>query len=91
MKEYYKEKGMALAQWQEEARYTYADYFAWEDDGVRRELIDGQVYEMAEPATIHQDVLGGMYLQLGNCLKDKPCKLYPVPFAVRLFPPSGRK
>jgi hypothetical protein len=30
---------------------TCTDYLAGEDDGIRWELIDGLIHEMAEPAT----------------------------------------
>ena len=37
---------------QEERRYTYADYFTW-DDGERWELVDGKPYAMAAPLIPH--------------------------------------
>ena len=36
-------------------RYTYADYLTWDDD-VRRELIDGFVYELSAPVPRHARV-----------------------------------
>jgi Uma2 family endonuclease len=69
----------------EDQYYTYADWLEF-DESVRAELIGGVLYMMAPPATNHQDVHRELFLQLGNFLKGKPCKVYSAPFAVRLFP-----
>ena len=66
-----------------DVRYTYSDYIKWDDD-VRRELIDGIPYLMAGPNRKHQGILGELYLQIGNFLKDKPCKIYLAGLDVRL-------
>ena len=65
-----------------DVRYTYADYIKWDDD-VRRELIDGVIYLMASPIPRHQEILGNLYLKLGNFLQGKHCKVY-LPLDVRL-------
>jgi Uma2 family endonuclease len=65
--------------------YTYADLQTW-DDGKRYELIDGTAYEMASPNRLHQEIHRETFGQLYNFLKGKPCKMYPAPFEVRLFP-----
>jgi hypothetical protein len=42
----------------EECRFTYADYKAWElDEGGRFELIDGIAYAMPAPNDSHQAIL----------------------------------
>ena len=64
-------------------QYTYSDYLTWDDDR-RWELIDGYPYMMSAPNRRHQEILGGLYLQLANYLKGKPCKVYMAPFDVRL-------
>jgi len=64
--------------------YTYADYLTWSDD-ERWELIEGEAYNMTPaPLRYHQDIAGQIFLQLGNFLKDKPCRAYMAPFDVRL-------
>ena len=63
--------------------YTYDDYMSWDED-VRCEIIDGAVYMMAPPKTVHQELLGGIYAHFHSFLKSKPCKVYPAPFGVRL-------
>jgi Uma2 family endonuclease len=69
---------------QEKLKYTYSDYCSW-DDGERWELIDGVPYAMSPaPTRKHQDVLGALFNQLYNFLKNKPCKVYIAPFDVRL-------
>lgn len=34
------------------------------DDGVRRELYDGEIFEMPSPTLIHQNIVGRLYLAL---------------------------
>ena len=73
----------------EKPRYTYADILAW-DESERVELIDGEVFMMAPaPARVHQEVSGELFRQLANYLLGKKCKVYPAPFAVRLFEQDG--
>lgn len=55
-------------------------------DGQRAELIDGQLYDMAPPNRIHQELVMGLGAVLLNHIrqKQKTCKVYPAPFAVNL-------
>ncbi len=64
-------------------RNSYADYQQWPDD-QRFEIIDGIAYAMNAPFRVHQEVSGELFLQFGNYLKGKPCKVYAAPFDVRL-------
>ena len=64
-------------------RYTYTDYYDW-NDGVRRELIEGRPIAMGAPTTVHQDILGNLYVQFWMFLRGKPCRVYLSPFDVRL-------
>jgi len=63
--------------------YTYTDIIKMDDD-IRRELIDGVIYNMASPLNVHQDIMGEIFNQLKNFLKGKNCKVYIAPFDVRL-------
>jgi Uma2 family endonuclease len=65
--------------------YTYADVLEWDDD-VWAEIIDGELYMMAEPLTVHQDILRELYVPICNFLKGKPCKAFCAPFGVRPEP-----
>jgi Uma2 family endonuclease len=56
------------------------------DESLRAEIIDGEIYMMAPPTRFHQDISGELHGQLWAFLKGKPCKVYPAPFGVRLFP-----
>ncbi|MDR0878887.1 MAG: Uma2 family endonuclease [Treponema sp.] len=76
---------MPLAEKQENERYTYADILSW-DESERYELLDGEAYMMSSPNRKHQEMLGEIFAQFHFFLKDKPCKVYPAPFGVRLFP-----
>ncbi len=66
--------------------YTEKDYYNLPDN-VRAELIDGKFYDMASPSRIHQELVSFFIKNIGNYVdsKDGPCKIYPGPFAVKLF------
>lgn len=40
-------------------RYTSKDYWAL-PEGCRSELIDGQLYDIAPPSRIHQEIVSGI-------------------------------
>ncbi len=64
--------------------YTYADYLTWQWDEMA-ELIHGKIFKMSPaPTSTHQTISGRLFLQIGNFLKDKKCKLFSAPFDVRL-------
>lgn len=66
--------------------YTEKDYYALPED-VRAELIDGQIYYMAAPGRIHQEILSFLHVRIANYINSRkgPCRIYPAPFAVKLF------
>ncbi|MHC6204209.1 Uma2 family endonuclease [Breznakiellaceae bacterium SP9] len=65
---------------------TYNEYASWQlKEGERFELIDGVVYEMAAPSAAHQLISGELFRQIANFLHRKPCKVFAVPYDVRLF------
>jgi Uma2 family endonuclease len=71
-------------------RYTYADYLTWLDN-KRRELVDGMIKMMTPaPATMHQEALVNLSGELRQLIKKNKgeCKIFPVPFDVRL-PKNG--
>ena len=55
-------------------------------EGKRAELIDGQIYDMAPPGRIHQELVQQLSRTIGNYIADHKgtCKVYPAPFAVFL-------
>lgn len=61
--------------------YTVGEMIAI-DDEQRRELIDGVIYDMSAPSSIHQDILGGMYADTHVFLRGKECKACISPYAV---------
>ena len=71
--------------------YTEEDYYNLPEN-VRAELIDGQIYYMAAPSRIHQEILMFLSNTIFNYLNSKkgPCKVYPAPFAVKLFSEDDR-
>jgi Uma2 family endonuclease len=53
-------------------RLTYDDFLLFPDDGLRHEVIDGVHYVTAAPSLRHQDLIGRLYLALGNFLAGHP-------------------
>lgn len=55
-----------------DTRLTYEDFLRFPDDGLRHELIDGVHYVTASPAWRYQELLGRLYLAIGNHLAAHP-------------------
>lgn len=57
-------------------------------DGVRAELIDGQIFYMASPGRKHQKISGKLFLIISNYIEAKggPCEIYCAPTGVYLIP-----
>ena len=66
-------------------QYTSKDYWAL-PEGTRAELIGGQLYNMAPPSRIHQEITFQLARKLADYIDSKQgnCKVYPAPFAVNL-------
>jgi Uma2 family endonuclease len=65
--------------------YSYANYLNWLFP-ERVELIKGKIFKMSPaPSSVHQEIVGNIFLKLGNFLKKQSCKVYLSPFDVR-FP-----
>lgn len=66
--------------------YTEDDYYNIPED-VRAELIDGQIYYQAAPSRRHQEILSFLFKKIAFYIDEKngQCKVYPAPFAVKLF------
>lgn len=68
------------------AVYTTDDIYAL-PEGQRAELIDGRLYDMAPPNTMHQRIVMNLSAEIRNHIKKKNgnCEVFPAPFAVFLF------
>jgi Uma2 family endonuclease len=66
--------------------YTIDDIYAL-PDGIRAELIDGQIYNMAPPSRKHQDITGMLYAAIYDYIRSNhgSCRPYVAPFAVFLY------
>ncbi len=55
-------------------------------DGVRAELIDGQIFYFASPKEIHQRIGGELFYRIRDYIEKNKgtCKVYYAPFAVKL-------
>lgn len=73
---------MALAQ---KEPYTL-EYIENLPEGERAELIDGDVYMMAPPNTMHQRISGFLHIKIGSYIEKKKgrCEVFAAPFAVYL-------
>ncbi len=73
---------MALVQ---EKVYTEEDYYN-SPEGIRVELIDGQIYYQAAPSRTHQTISGELHTVINNYIKSKKgsCRVFAAPFAVNL-------
>lgn len=65
--------------------YTIEDIYAL-PEGQRAELIDGELYMMAAPGRIHQELVHFFDWAIENYIREKngDCEVYPAPFAVFL-------
>jgi Uma2 family endonuclease len=81
---------MALVKEAAPKYYTYTDFLEWDED-VRAELFDGELVMMATPLRAHQAASGELFFQIRTYLTGKKCKVYPAPFAVRLFPQKDKR
>ena len=69
----------------QEKNYTVEDFYNMPDD-IHAELINGQIYYMATPSRLHQDISGELYNTIKNYIKSKygKCRVYAAPFSVQL-------
>lgn len=65
--------------------YTIDDIYAL-PEGQRAELIDGKIYDMAPPNTIHQKLISELCFQITGYIKKNKasCEIFPAPFTVFL-------
>lgn len=68
-----------------EKTYTIEDIYNL-PEGTRAELIDGQIYYMAPPSRMHQEISMFLSYSITDYIKQKhgSCKVYAAPFAVFL-------
>lgn len=66
--------------------FTAEDYWNL-PDGVRAELIDGELWDLASPSTTHQRLVSVLTTRLTNFIHQRggSCEVFPGPFAVNLF------
>ncbi len=65
--------------------YTLEDYYKIPDER-RVELIDGVIYDMSAPTTLHQDINSYIHMCIYQYLREKKkkCKVYESPVDVQL-------
>jgi Uma2 family endonuclease len=72
-----------LSQLDPNGSYTYSDYLKWQFEELV-EVIKGKVFPMSAPMSRHQQIVGNLYLIVGNYLRRKTCRVFVAPFDVRL-------
>ena len=72
----------------EQLRYSFADALDWGEDEYY-EIIDGDIYMMSSPLTVHQRISRKLMLQIGGYLEGKRCEVFAAPFDVRPFEKEG--
>ena len=66
-------------------KLTYADYVLFPDDGLRHEIIEGEHYVTASPATRHQRILLTLSYLIQSYLETHPIgEIFFAPFDVLL-------
>ncbi len=66
---------------------TYDDLLALPDDGLRHELIDGELYVTAAPNTKHQTVVLNLAVVLGEFARRTGCgRLFVAPYDIVFSP-----
>lgn len=75
----------AYGRQKKQGEYTLMDYYAIPDD-CRAELIDGVIYDMAAPESIHQMISGELFLVLKNYVRknNDKCVVQYAPVDVQL-------
>lgn len=69
---------------QNNIRYTYKDYLTWPKTQPG-EILNGVPYGRSpSPSIQYLEVLGELYLTFAHYLREKPGKVLPFPFEVRL-------
>lgn len=65
--------------------YTAEDYWAL-PEGQRAELIDGELWDLAAPKRVHQEIVAELTTRFRNYVAEHQgtCKTYPAPFSVIL-------
>jgi len=74
---------------EENRRYTYADYLTWEGP-QRYELLGGEAFMMSSPSVAHQAILAELVTEFNTWLRGKPCRVFAAPLDVRLFPKADK-
>jgi Uma2 family endonuclease len=69
---------------QDNVTFTYKDYLTW-PKAQPGEILNGVPYGRSPAPTVkYLEVLGELYLAFANYLREKPGKVFPFPFEVRL-------
>ena len=66
-------------------KLTWDDYVLFPEDGMRHELIDGEHYVTPAPFLRHQEIVGRLFLAIGNYLVARPIgRVFVAPLDVIL-------
>lgn len=78
-----KEQAQAYESWPRKA--TYEEFLELtEESDERYEYIDGEIYLLASPKTIHQTILGELHAIFHSWFQGKPCRPMFAPYDITL-------
>ena len=64
-------------------RVSYSEFMEiYEKSTLRMELINGEIYLLASPDIVHQELLGRLYLIFNEFFQGKKCNVFFAPFDV---------
>jgi len=67
-------------------KISYEEFLELTENSKKRyEYIDGEVYLIASPKTLHQKILGEVYMQFYNWFKGKQCVPMLSPYDITLY------
>jgi Uma2 family endonuclease len=77
-----REGGLRSVAAEPKTRYTYDDLERFPDDGLRREIIDGELFVTASPVPRHQRVVTTLIGELYQYTKSHGGEVFPAPLDV---------
>lgn len=64
-------------------KVSYEEFMEiYEKSTLRMEFINGEIYLLASPSIVHQEILGRLHLIFNEYFKGKKCKVFLAPFDV---------
>ena len=69
----------------EKAQCSFADYLGWEEN-ERAEIINGEVFLMASPSSVHQEIVAELIRQFACSSRTGNLRKTSIQWLNRIFP-----